>query len=98
MSFLHKVKTFVTRCGAPAKFVAKSIVGMALPGSGPVIDLIDKAIDCITTPPGTTSMPWHHRRTWNASKRCSTSCSATCTGSSSICAAWKTCRTWPGKR
>jgi hypothetical protein len=46
MSCLEKVRTFVNRCGAPAKFVAKSIVGVAVPGSAPVMELIDKLIDC----------------------------------------------------
>ena len=46
MSFLQKLKTFVTRCGAPAKFVARTIVGVAVPGSGPVLELIEKLIDC----------------------------------------------------
>ncbi len=46
MSFLPKLRTFVTRCGAPAKFVAKTVIGVAVPGSGPVMDLIDKLIDC----------------------------------------------------
>ncbi len=34
MSCLEKVRTFVKRCGAPAKFVAKSIVGVAVSGRG----------------------------------------------------------------
>jgi len=46
MTFLQKLRTFVKRCGTPAKFVAKSIIGVAIPGSGPVLELIDKAIDC----------------------------------------------------
>ncbi len=46
MTCLEKVRTFVKRCGAPAKFVAKSIVGIAVPGSAPVMELIDKLIDC----------------------------------------------------
>ncbi len=46
MGLLHKLKTFVTRCGAPAKFVAKTIVGIVVPGSGSVIDLIENVIDC----------------------------------------------------
>jgi formylglycine-generating enzyme required for sulfatase activity len=46
MSCLEKVRTFVKRCGSPAKFVAKSIIGVAVPGSAPVMELIDKLIDC----------------------------------------------------
>jgi len=46
MSFLHKVKAFVVRCGAPAKFVAKCIIDATVPGSAAVMALIDKAIDC----------------------------------------------------
>ncbi len=46
MSCQEKVRTFVKRCGAPAKFVAKSLVGVAVPGSAPVMELLDKLIDC----------------------------------------------------
>ncbi len=35
MSCLEKLRTFVARCGASAKFVAKSIIGVAVPGSVP---------------------------------------------------------------
>ena len=46
MSTLEKVRTFVKRCGTPAKFVAKSIIGATVPGSREVMELIDKLIDC----------------------------------------------------
>ncbi len=46
MTFLQKLRTFIARCGAPAKFVAKQIVGVAVPGSAAVLELIEKAIDC----------------------------------------------------
>jgi len=44
MRFLQKVKTFVTHGSAPAKFVAKTIGGVAIPG-GAVGELIEKAIE-----------------------------------------------------
>lgn len=46
MAFLPKLRKFVQICGAPAKFVAKTIVGVAVPGSGPVLELVEKVIDC----------------------------------------------------
>jgi len=46
MSLLQKLRTFVACCGAPAKFVAKTVIGVAVPGSGPVLNLIDRLIDC----------------------------------------------------
>ena len=46
MSFREKLQTFVARCGTPAKFVAKTVVGYAVPGSGPLLDIVEKLIDC----------------------------------------------------
>jgi type II secretory pathway component PulF len=46
MALREKIRAFVQRCGAPAKYVAKAVVGFAVPGSGPVLDLIDRLIDC----------------------------------------------------
>src|SRR5437867_2755125 len=44
MSLLQKARHYVKRCGAPAKFVAKLVVGSLVPG--PVADLVEKVIDC----------------------------------------------------
>ncbi len=46
MTFQEKLRTFVARCGAPAKFVAKMIIGSTVPCSQPVLELIDKLLDC----------------------------------------------------
>jgi hypothetical protein len=46
MSLVHKLKTFIALTGTPAKFVAKTIIGYAVPGSSSVIELIEKCIDC----------------------------------------------------
>jgi formylglycine-generating enzyme required for sulfatase activity len=46
MSFLQKLQVFTARCGTPAKFVAKTVIGYAVPGSAPLLDLIEKLIDC----------------------------------------------------
>jgi serine/threonine protein kinase len=46
MSLTQKLTTFVARCGTPAKFVAKTVIGYAVPGSGPLIELVETLIDC----------------------------------------------------
>jgi hypothetical protein len=46
MAWYHKAHELYKRCGAPAKFAAKLILGTVVPGSGEVIELIDKALDC----------------------------------------------------
>ena len=44
MGLLQKARQFVKRCGAPAKFTAKLVVGSLVPG--PIADLVGKVIDC----------------------------------------------------
>jgi formylglycine-generating enzyme required for sulfatase activity/serine/threonine protein kinase len=50
MSFWEKLKTFVTRCGPPSKFVAKALIGIAVPGSYLVMELIDRVFDSSKEP------------------------------------------------
>jgi hypothetical protein len=45
MHCLEKVRSFVKRCGTPAKFVARSILGAVVAGCREVLELIDKLID-----------------------------------------------------
>lgn len=45
MSLTQKLLTFVARCGTPAKFVAKTVLGYAIPGSTVLIDLVEKLLD-----------------------------------------------------